>query len=187
MVPSGNEMADRDQKTMNSSANLDELSLQVLALLQADGRMSIREMSKQLGVSPTTVGARYNQLLEDEVVQVVAAPDPRKLGLDFHAIVSVRLKPGTLDAAAAVLESMPEVTWIGLTLSDHGILFEVVAQSAQAFGESKDALFAALPGFVSAEVSVIWDVRKLRYSMLPIAVNGHAPAEAGTTEELETT
>jgi DNA-binding Lrp family transcriptional regulator len=160
---------------MNTVANLDELSLQVLALLQADGRISIREMSKRLGVSPTTVGARYNQLLEDGVVQVVAAPNPRKLGLDFHAVVDVRLRPGSLDAAVAVLEAKPEVTWIGLTLSDHGILFEVVARNAQVFGERKDALFAELPGFVSAEVNVIWDVRKLRYSMLPFDVNGLAP------------
>lgn len=161
---------------MNTSANLDELSLQVLALLQADGRISIREMSKRLGVSPTTVGARYNQLLEDGVVQVVAAPNPRKLGLDFHAVISARLKPGCLDEAVAVLEAKPEVTWIGLTLSDHGILFEVVARNAQVFGEHKDALFADLPGFISAEVNVIWDVRKLRYSMLPIDMNGLQPA-----------
>jgi Lrp/AsnC family leucine-responsive transcriptional regulator len=148
----------------------------VLALLQADGRISIREMSKRLGVSPTTVGARYNQLLEDGVVQVVAAPNPRKLGLDFHAVVAARLKPGSLDAAVAVLEARPEVTWIGLTLTDCGILFEVVARSAQVFGERKDALFAELPGFISAEVTVIWDVRKLRYSMLPIDVNGQQAA-----------
>ncbi|WP_347268165.1 winged helix-turn-helix transcriptional regulator [Paracoccus sp. (in: a-proteobacteria)] len=170
---------------MNTSANLDELSLQVLALLQADGRISIREMSKRLGVSPTTVGARYNQLLEDGVVQVVAAPDPRKLGLDFHALVSARLSPGNLDAAVALLEARPEVTWIGLTLTDHAILFEIVARNARTFGEHKDALFAELPGFISAEVSVIWDVRKLRYSMLPIDMNGHSPAgrRAGTNTD----
>lgn len=170
---------------MNTSANLDELSLQVLALLQADGRMSIREMSKRLGVSPTTVGARYNQLLEDGVVQVVAAPSPRKLGLDFHAIVAARLMPGSLDAAVAVLEAKPEVTWIGLTLSDHGILFEVVARDAKVFGERKDALFAELPGFVSAEVNVIWDVRKLRYSMLPVDVNGFQAAKGSEPDAAE--
>lgn len=180
-------MADREKTSVNDSANLDELSLQVLALLQVDGRISIREMSKRLGVSPTTVGARYNQLLEDGVVQVVAAPNLRKLGLDFHAVVSARLKPGCLDQAVAVLEAKPEVTWIGLTLSDHGVLFEVVARNAQVFGERKDALFAELPGFIGAEVNVIWDVRKLRYSMLPIDVNGGSPAGGPAAGESEDT
>ena len=65
---------------MDNSSKLDDLSLQVIALLQSDGRMSIREMSKRLGVSPTTVSARYKQLRDDGAIQIVAAPVPRSFG-----------------------------------------------------------------------------------------------------------
>ena len=155
---------------MSGAVKLDELSLQVIALLQSDGRISIREMSKRLGVSPTTVSARYNQLREDGTIQIVAAPNARRLGLDFHAIVAASIKPGFLDEAVAVLEAKPEVAWIGLTLSREGIFFEVVAQDSQVFGAYKEKLFAELPGLIGADVNVIWDVRKFRYSMLPIEI-----------------
>lgn len=153
---------------MEDVAKLDELSLQIIALLQDDGRISIREMGKILGVSPTTVSARYSQLLEEGVIQIVAAPNPRRLGLGFHALISARLSPGHLKQAVAVLEGKPEVAWIGLTLGENSVLFEVLARNAQAFGAYKEALFAELPGFVGADVQVIWDVPKFRYAMVPV-------------------
>jgi DNA-binding Lrp family transcriptional regulator len=155
---------------MADAPKLDELSLQVIALLQGDGRISIREMSKRLGVSPTTVGARYNQLRDDGTIQIVAAPNPRSLGLNFHAIVEACFAPGNVERAITILEGRPEVTWIGLTLSRAGIFFEVVARDTQEFGAYKERLFAELPGLQSAEVNVIWDVRKFRYGMLPLGV-----------------
>ncbi len=157
---------------MEKTARLDELSLQIVALLQEDGRISIREMSKILGVSPTTVSSRYNQLLEEGSIQIVAAPNPRSLGLNFHALVSARLEPGRLREAVAVLEGKPEVAWIGLTLGENGILFEVLTRDAQAFGAYKETLFTELPGFIGADVQVIWDVPKFRYAMAPLQADG---------------
>ncbi len=144
---------------------LDDLSRQVIALLQDDGRISFREMGKRLGVSPATVRSRYNQLRDDHVIQIVAAPNPRKLGWHFHAVISVRLEPGHLEQAVDILEKRPEVTWIGLTLNDYELMFELVSRSAQSFGSYKEQLLSQLPGFVSADVQVLWDVRKFRYAV----------------------
>lgn len=170
---------------MPEPPRLDELSLQVIALLQGDGRISIREMSKRLGVSPTTVSARYNQLRDEGVIQIVAAPDPRSLGLDFHALVLASFKPGSLDRAVEVLESRPEVAWVGLTLSRENVLFEVLARDTREFGAYKEQLYADLPGILTADIHVIWDVRKFRYSMLPIDVGLPAATGAPSVDNLD--
>lgn len=169
--------------TMSDDAELDELSRQVIAMLQNDGRISIREMAMRLGVSPATVRARYNQLRDDRTIQVVAAPNPSKLGFKFHALVAARLAPGSLEQAVAVLEKKPEVAWIGLTLDDHGVLFEVVSRDARTFGVYKEQLLTELPGFISAEVSVIWDVRKFRYTMVPIEQSEAVGVDSGDGDQ----
>ena len=103
--------------------------------------------------------------------------------MNFHAIVAACFSPGYLGRAIAVLEAKPEVAWIGVTLSREGVFLEMVARDTQQFGAYKERLFSELPGLISADVNVIWDVRKFHYRMLPIDVaipgGGDLPSSAG--------
>lgn len=147
----------------DDSSDLDTLSLQIIAELQRDGRASFREIGKRLRVSPATVRARYSQLRKDGIIEVIAIPNPWRMGLDFHATVGLRLKPGSAEGAVAVLAKKREVGWIGLILSGYDVMFEVAMSDSHAFGQYKEQLWAEIPGFVSADVYAMWDVRKFRY------------------------
>ncbi len=147
----------------DDSSNLDALSLQIIAEMQRDGRASFREIGKRLKVSPATVRARYSQLRKDGIIEVIAIPNPWRMGLDFHATVGLRLQPGSAEGAAAVLTKKREVGWIGLILSGYDVMFEVAMSDAHAFGQYKEQLWAEIPGFISADVYAMWDVRKFRY------------------------
>jgi len=144
-------------------SDLDTLSVQIIAELQRDGRASFREIGKRLRVSPATVRARYSQLRKDGIIEVIAIPNPWRMGLDFHATVGLRLKPGSAEGAVAVLARKREVGWIGLILSGYDVMFEVAMSDGHAFGQYKESLWAEIPGFVSADVYAMWDVRKFRY------------------------
>jgi len=150
-------MAKRD------SIELDALSYQLIVELQRDGRASFREIGKRLRVSPGTVRARYNQLREAGIVEVIAIPNPWRMGMDFHATVGLRLEPGSVEGAVAVLAKKREVGWIALLLTVYDVMFEVAMSDSHAFGEFKQALWSELPGFISADVFAMWDVRKFRY------------------------
>src|SRR5262249_42135732 len=117
-----------------SDTELDDLSRQLIAELQKDGRASFREIGKRLGVAPGTVRARYNQLRKAGVVEVIATPNPWRMGLDFHATVGLRVQPGCLEECVAMLARKREVGWIGLLLSGYDIMFEVAMSDSHSFG-----------------------------------------------------
>jgi Lrp/AsnC family transcriptional regulator for asnA, asnC and gidA len=151
---------------------LDSVAERIIAELQRDGRASFREIGKRLGVSPGTVRARYNQLRKAGIVEVIAVPNPWRMGMDFHATVGLRVQPGSVEGAVAVLEKRREVGWIGLLLSGYDVMFEVAMSDSHAFGAFKESLWTEIPGFIAADVYTLWDVRKFRYEF------GRAPASA---------
>jgi hypothetical protein len=92
--------------------------------------------------------------------------------MDFHATVGLRVQPGSVEGAVAVLEKRREVGWIGLLLSGYDVMFEVAMSDSHAFGAFKESLWTEIPGFIAADVYTLWDVRKFRYEF------GRAPASA---------
>jgi Lrp/AsnC family transcriptional regulator for asnA, asnC and gidA len=144
-------------------SELDDLSYRIIVELQRDGRASFREIGKRLRVSPGTVRARYNQLRKDGIVEVIAVPNPWRMGMGFHATVGLRLQPGSLEGAVAVLAKQREVGWIGLLVTGYDVMFEVAMSDSHAFGEYKERLWAEIPGFIAADIYAMWDVRKFRY------------------------
>lgn len=144
---------------------LDELNLRILEHLQDDGRRSYREIGEQLGVAPGTVRTRVLQMVEDGIVEIVAVPNPWRLGLTFLAVVGLRLQPEDVAAAADMLTDRHEVSWIGLTASTYQLMCEVVLADVQEFGAFQQDVLAQLPGYCGADVFVQWQVRKLRYQL----------------------
>jgi Lrp/AsnC family transcriptional regulator for asnA, asnC and gidA len=154
----------------------DQLSLRILEQLQDDGRLSYREIGKRLGVAPGTVRARVAQLVEEGGLEIVAVPNPWRMGLAFFAVVGLRLEAGHADEVADALAAREEVTWVGLVATGYDVMLEIALQDAQAFGRYKEDVLARLPGYVSSDVFLLWDIRKLRYRL----VDGLAADEPGT-------
>lgn len=142
---------------------LDALSHRLIVELQRDGRASFREIGKRLRVSPGTVRARYNQLRKAGILEVIAVPNPWRMGMDFHATVGLRVEPGSIEGAVAALAKKREVGWIGLLLTGYDVMFEVAMRDSHSFGAYKESLWTEIPGFISADIYAMWDVRKFRY------------------------
>jgi Lrp/AsnC family transcriptional regulator, regulator for asnA, asnC and gidA len=145
---------------------VDDLDRRIMIELQEDGRRPYREISQRLGVAPGTVRARVLQMIEDGVLQVIAVPDPYRLGFRFHATVGLRLRPGHSERVADALAEREEVGWVGLTSSGYDVLFEVTLPDSRAFGAYKEQVLAQLPGCVGMDVFEIWDVRKFHYRLV---------------------
>lgn len=140
-----------------------------MAELQEDGRRSYREISKRLNVAPGTIRSRVLQLLEEGVFQVIAIPDPWRMGYQFHASVGLRLLPGRTEAVGNLLATREEVTWVGLVSTGYDVIFEVTLPDSRSFGEYKENVLAALDGVQQVDVFEIWSIRKFRYNMAPPA------------------
>jgi Lrp/AsnC family leucine-responsive transcriptional regulator len=104
-----------------ASVELDKTDRKILAILQANGRLTIQEVAEKVSLSPSPCLRRIKRLEQAGVIrQYVALLDADKLGLGLLAYVNVRLeKHGDTQAAgsghsprakfSASVEAWPEV------------------------------------------------------------------------------
>lgn len=92
---------------------LDRYDLAIIDLLRADGRLSVTDLSKHIGLSKTPCQARLKRLQADGYITGFRAIlDPAKLGREHVAFVEVKLKETTekaLRAFNAAIQGIPEV------------------------------------------------------------------------------
>src|SRR6476646_1333812 len=92
-----------------STIALDKTDRKILAILQADGRLTNQEVAERVSLSPSPCLRRIKRLEESGVIrQYVALLDPDKIGLGLLAYVNVRLeKHSDAPPAAAVRARAP--------------------------------------------------------------------------------
>ena len=92
-------------------ALLDAINRDLLAAVQAEGRLSLAALGRRVGLSPSAVGERLGRLEQAGVITGYhAAIDPRALGFTVAAIVRVRPVIRQLHRIADVAEEIAEVT-----------------------------------------------------------------------------
>lgn len=70
--------------------NVDRVDLQLLELLQENGRISQHDLAKSVGLSAPAVSERLRKLEERGLIRgYTAILDPRRLGCDITAFISV--------------------------------------------------------------------------------------------------
>jgi Lrp/AsnC family leucine-responsive transcriptional regulator len=81
------------------SSELDETDRRLLALLQTDGLQSMAELSKAIGIAPSTLNDRVKRLGRLGVITGTHAHiDPQALGLGLLAFVFVGWSEGSVEA-----------------------------------------------------------------------------------------
>jgi Lrp/AsnC family leucine-responsive transcriptional regulator len=89
---------------------LDGANRRLLAELQREGRLSLAELGRRVGLSPPSVADRLSRLESDGVITGYRAEvDPRALGLALTAVIRIRPAPRELPKVAALARETPEV------------------------------------------------------------------------------
>lgn len=89
---------------------LDPTDEALLQALSRDGRASIADLARHVGLSAPSVSERLKRLEEAGIVTGYAAKiDPVALGYTVSAWIRVRPIPGKLKEAAEILASQPEI------------------------------------------------------------------------------
>jgi Lrp/AsnC family leucine-responsive transcriptional regulator len=89
--------------------SLDDTDRRILTLLQQDGRMAIKPLAEQIGLSSPATSERLRRLEERGVIRGFGMDvEPRALGYSMQALVRVRPMPGKLQAVQKLIESIPE-------------------------------------------------------------------------------
>src|SRR3954453_10486098 len=89
----------------------DPKNRELLRLLQADPRLPVAELARQVGMSAPAVRERLGRPPESGVIRGFRLElDPKAIGLPVTAIVRVRPMPGQLSRIAELARDTPNVT-----------------------------------------------------------------------------
>jgi DNA-binding Lrp family transcriptional regulator len=129
---------------------MDKLDRKILAELQMDGHLSLTELAERIGLSVSPCHRRVRTLEQEGIILGYRAHlDPRRLGLDFSALVFVTLKEGDRQAVAAFEAAVTAITQVILAqrlFGEPDYLLQVVSRDLPAFQLLYDEQLSALPG-----------------------------------------
>jgi Lrp/AsnC family transcriptional regulator for asnA, asnC and gidA len=105
-------------------AVLDQLDQDIIAALAKDGRMSFREIARQLNVSEGTVRLRMTRLQDENLIRVTLVGSPLALGVAVSAMTLMRVKPGQARETAEILGQQRNVRFVGLSFGPADVMIQ---------------------------------------------------------------
>ena len=146
---------------------LDDVGWQILAELQADGRLPFAELGRRVGLSTPAVIERVRRLEEAGVITGYhATVDPSRIGLGVLALVRVRIASGsdTSRRLGRVLVDCPEVVEAHHVTGDDCCLMKVLSPSLPELGE----LATELTAFGTVTTNLVFSTRTRDRPLLPV-------------------
>ena len=139
-------------------ANIDEFDRKILRALQADGRLSIQDLSDRVGLSPSPVSRRVRILEKNGIISgYCALIDEAQLGYTVSVFVSVQLDK-QVDEALANFEQevrkFPEVVDCWLMTGNRDYLLRIATTDLMEFEQFLTGRLTKIPGVSSIESSI---------------------------------
>src|SRR5215216_3351370 len=103
---------------------LDESDLNILQLLEENGRRPNVEIARMLGIAESTVRKRVDRMQQAGVFRTVLVPDFKVLGLEGHIIVGVHAELGKAVEIAERLGALDEVRFVALATGAFDLIVE---------------------------------------------------------------
>lgn len=124
--------------------SVDAFDLRILAILQADGSLSVQKVADMVGLSPTPCWRRIQRLERDGFIEKrIAVLDPAKLGLGLTVFVMVKTDRHTsawLEQFKEVVLTFPEVIEVNRLAGEYDYLLKVITRD----NKSYDAFYKRL-------------------------------------------
>lgn len=144
---------------------VDELDRRMIQLLQRNGRASNARVAREVGVSEGTVRRRLKRLLEEDIIKVVAFPDPEMFGYGTEALVGVQVDPDKTNEVAASLSVLRETSWVSVTTGAFDIFTWVTLPSSVELGTFLNTQVRTVPGVRRTETFVNLQIPKRNYGL----------------------
>ena len=110
------------------TSEADEIDLQIIDALRKDGRVAFAQIAEQLNVSPGMIRLRYNRLLEEGYLKVVAITNPLRMGFKTMAMIGIRVDGSKLLDVADKVARLNEVIYLVISSGRFDLFAEVVCR-----------------------------------------------------------
>ena len=148
----------------SDQANLDRFDRSILSVLAEDGRISITDLAKRIGLSKSPTQARLRRLEQSGVIiGYRALLDPIQLGLDHVAFVEVRLsdtRENALTACNAAVAKVPEIEQAHMIAGNFDYLLKVRTRDMSRYRQFLGDTISTLPHVAGTSTYVAMEAVK---------------------------
>ncbi len=121
-----NTLPTNSEPNNQNPVKLDAIDLDIIRTLKRDGRTPFAQIAQRLGVSTGMIRQRYQRLVKEGVLQVVAVTNPLLLGFSTMAMIGIRVDGAKLQEVAEEISGLEEVIYLVLTAGAYDLFAEVV-------------------------------------------------------------
>ena len=143
---------------------LDASDLQILNLLQQDGRMTIKELSKRLNLSTTPIFERIKKLEKSGIIdRYIAVLNPEKLGKKLTAFAHISIKDHSKKQVEGFVEqviSFPEVLECHYVTGASDFMIKVLVEDIEKYNYFVMNKLSVVPNIGKVESLFSMSVRK---------------------------
>ena len=143
---------------------LDQFDRKIIAVLSSDGRVSVTELARQVGLSKTPCQLRLRRLMEIGIITGFrAVVDKAKLGLDHIAFAEVKLsdtRERALEEFSDGVRRIPEVEECHMIASSFDYLLKVRTSDIRRYRIVLGEKISSLPHVASTSTFVAMDTVK---------------------------
>lgn len=129
----------RQEQASGGESTPDPTNRRILHELQQDGRLTMAELGRRVGLSPPAVAERVQRLeLNGAIVGYRAVVDPRRVGFDLGAILRIRPASRQIARVAELAQQTPEVVECHRITGDDCFLMRLVVRDVEHLEETID-------------------------------------------------
>ena len=114
-------------------------------------------------MSETTIRNRIARLIDEDLINIVAVPTPRAVGMTMSAIIGISVQLPSLQAISVRLVTYQEVRYVGVATGRHDMMIEAFFFDQDHLLQFIARKLGALKGVKSVETSLILKVAKFSY------------------------
>jgi Lrp/AsnC family transcriptional regulator for asnA, asnC and gidA len=134
--------------------------------LQKDARASQKQLASSIGVSETTINRRIKELVDSNLIDLTAIPNPHIIGFSIRYIL-LQTRPDMTGEAISRLEKFPQVDYIGLVSGPAQILMGLHDTSAEYISYFITNELIKIDGIIRVDILNFLQAIKLNYMWIP--------------------
>ena len=150
----------------------DKIDMEILKILNRDGRTKFTTIAKSINRTEGTVRNRVARLMQERVRQIVGMVDPYRLGYDAPAVISISVQPPLLNQVAKTISKFPEVSYLIMVSGDYDLLVEVLCKDRDHLANFLNEKLLKVSGITNTQTSMVLHTYKMSYGALPDIGNG---------------
>ncbi|MBY0481908.1 MAG: Lrp/AsnC family transcriptional regulator [Chitinophagaceae bacterium] len=154
----------KKEHLLNSQIALDEIDIEILNCLQIDGKLSVRDLSKTINLSPTPIHQRLKRLEGSGVIHHYAAiVDQSKIGQLIVFFVNIIMKEHSTKNGGDFIKaitSFTEVVEFYTIGGEHDFMIKVIVPDMLAYRKFFVEKLGEVPNIAKLQSIIVLDTIK---------------------------